>query len=57
MLGKSDDDLVERVRKAQPRLPPTKIARDGSIMEWVREKIECKFQVFYFYLFNEGGDV
>ncbi|CAL5379019.1 unnamed protein product [Camellia sinensis] len=33
-LGKSDDDLVDRVRKAQPRLYPTKIARDGSIMEW-----------------------
>ncbi|GFS42154.1 1,2-alpha-L-fucosidase [Actinidia rufa] len=34
VLDKSDDDLVERVRKAQPRLPPPKIARDGSIMEW-----------------------
>ncbi|CAL5377453.1 unnamed protein product [Camellia sinensis] len=36
-LGKSDDDLVDRVRKAQPRLYPTKIARDGSIMEWAQD--------------------
>lgn len=36
-LGKSGDDLVDRVRKAQPRLYPTKIARDGSIMEWAQD--------------------
>ncbi|KAF7127057.1 hypothetical protein RHSIM_Rhsim11G0156500 [Rhododendron simsii] len=36
-LGKSGDDLVERVRKALPRLYPTKIARDGSIMEWAQD--------------------
>ncbi|KAG8368442.1 hypothetical protein BUALT_Bualt15G0045900 [Buddleja alternifolia] len=36
-LGKSDDDLIARVRKAQPLLYPTKIARDGSIMEWGQE--------------------
>ncbi|KAM7482454.1 hypothetical protein LguiB_007037 [Lonicera macranthoides] len=34
VLGKSEDDLVKRVCEAQPRLYPTKIARDGSIMEW-----------------------
>ncbi|XP_052194671.1 alpha-L-fucosidase 2 isoform X2 [Diospyros lotus] len=37
VLGKSDDDLIERVRKAQARLYPTKIARDGSIMEWAQD--------------------
>lgn len=35
VLGKSDDALVGRVRVALPRLLPTKIARDGSVMEWV----------------------
>ncbi|XAR72944.1 Alpha-L-fucosidase [Bertholletia excelsa] len=34
VLGKSEDDLIERVQKALPRLYPPKIARDGSIMEW-----------------------
>ncbi|GMQ01020.1 hypothetical protein CsSME_00047823 [Camellia sinensis var. sinensis] len=37
VLGKSEDDLIERVRKAQPRLYPTKIAMDGSIMEWAED--------------------
>ncbi|KAL5788160.1 hypothetical protein ACOSP7_005109 [Xanthoceras sorbifolium] len=36
-LGRNEDPLVEKVRKAQPRLRPTKIAGDGSIMEWVQE--------------------
>ncbi|THG19820.1 alpha-L-fucosidase 2-like [Camellia sinensis] len=36
-LGKSDDDLVDRIRKAQPQIYPTKIARDGSIMEWAQD--------------------
>lgn len=31
--------MVEKVQKAQARLYPTKIARDGSIMEWVCEKL------------------
>ncbi|XP_022860556.1 alpha-L-fucosidase 2-like isoform X2 [Olea europaea var. sylvestris] len=37
VLGKKEDALIARVRKAQPRLYPTKIARDGSIMEWVQD--------------------
>ncbi|KAK0582928.1 hypothetical protein LWI29_031244 [Acer saccharum] len=37
VLGRNADPLVERVRKAKPRLRPTKIATDGSIMEWVQE--------------------
>ncbi|KAL0422572.1 UNVERIFIED_CONTAM: Alpha-L-fucosidase 2 [Sesamum latifolium] len=36
-LDKSKDDLIVRIRKAQPRLAPTRIARDGSIMEWAQE--------------------
>lgn len=34
VLGRTDDALIKEVREAQPRLLPTKIARDGSIMEW-----------------------
>lgn len=35
ILGKNDDALILKVQEAQKGLPPTKIARDGSIMEWV----------------------
>lgn len=35
ILGKSDSDMVQRIKKAIPRLPPIKVARDGTIMEWV----------------------
>ncbi|KAH6833159.1 hypothetical protein C2S53_008102 [Perilla frutescens var. hirtella] len=38
-LGKSDD-LIARVRKAQVRLSPTRIAKDGSIMEWEQDFID-----------------
>ncbi|KAL5707163.1 alpha-L-fucosidase [Ranunculus cassubicifolius] len=37
ILGKNDDLLVQKVQKAQPRLYPTKIARDGSILEWAED--------------------
>ncbi|GAB4852847.1 Alpha-L-fucosidase 2 [Ancistrocladus abbreviatus] len=37
VLGKGGDDLIERVLKAQTKLPPYKIARDGSIMEWAQD--------------------
>lgn len=37
VLGKGDDDLVQKVLAAQPRLYPIKIARDGSIMEWAQD--------------------
>ncbi|MCD9637534.1 Alpha-L-fucosidase 2 [Datura stramonium] len=37
VLGKSEDDLIKRVRKAQPRLCPIRIARDGTIMEWAQD--------------------
>ncbi|XP_060168142.1 alpha-L-fucosidase 2 isoform X1 [Lycium barbarum] len=37
VLGKSEDHLIKRVCKAQPRLRPTKIARDGTIMEWAQD--------------------
>ncbi|KAI8554585.1 hypothetical protein RHMOL_Rhmol05G0109300 [Rhododendron molle] len=37
VLGKTEDDLIKRVRKAQPRLYPTKVAGDGSIMEWAQD--------------------
>ncbi|KAI7747346.1 hypothetical protein M8C21_021571 [Ambrosia artemisiifolia] len=37
VLGKSKTDVIQRVLKAQPRLYPTKIARDGSILEWAQD--------------------
>ncbi|KAK4563281.1 hypothetical protein RGQ29_005694 [Quercus rubra] len=37
VLGRKEDYLVERVHKALLRLYPTKIARDGSIMEWAQD--------------------
>ncbi|KAL8116262.1 alpha-L-fucosidase 2-like isoform X1 [Apium graveolens] len=37
VLGRSQDDLVKNVLKAQSRLYPMKIARDGSIMEWAQD--------------------
>ena len=40
ILGRSEDALVGKVREARSKLPPTKIARDGSIMEWVRQFLE-----------------
>lgn len=37
VLGKSDSDLVKRIRTALPKLPPTRISRDGSILEWSKD--------------------
>ncbi|XP_020593572.1 alpha-L-fucosidase 2 isoform X2 [Phalaenopsis equestris] len=37
ILGKSDVDLVKRIKTALPKLPPTRISRDGSIMEWAQD--------------------
>ncbi|GMH02832.1 hypothetical protein Nepgr_004671 [Nepenthes gracilis] len=37
VLGRSGDDLIKRVLNAQTVLPPTRIARDGSIMEWAQD--------------------
>ncbi|XP_028780557.1 alpha-L-fucosidase 2-like [Neltuma alba] len=34
VLGRDDDDIIKRAMEAQSKLLPTKIARDGSIMEW-----------------------
>ncbi|XP_071725104.1 alpha-L-fucosidase 2-like [Rutidosis leptorrhynchoides] len=37
VLDKTKDALVQKVYEAYPRLPPTKISRDGSIMEWAED--------------------
>ncbi|WRX14061.1 Glycosyl hydrolase family 95 [Theobroma cacao] len=37
ILGRKDDALIGKVREAQPKLLPTKIARDGSLMEWAQD--------------------
>nr|BAF85832.1 alpha-1,2-fucosidase [Lilium longiflorum] len=36
ILGRVESKLVKQIKKAIPRLPPTKIARDGTIMEWAQ---------------------
>ncbi|RVW61376.1 Alpha-L-fucosidase 2 [Vitis vinifera] len=45
VLGKNEDELVQKVHQAQPKLPPTKIARDGSIMEWVLRNLNLCFPI------------
>ncbi|PWA99177.1 alpha-fucosidase A [Artemisia annua] len=37
VLGKSEDEVIKKVVKAQPRLYPTKVSKDGSIMEWAQD--------------------
>ncbi|ONM00983.1 Alpha-L-fucosidase 2 [Zea mays] len=37
ILGKSDTNVVQRIKKALPNLPPMKVARDGTIMEWAQD--------------------
>ncbi|XP_041012139.1 alpha-L-fucosidase 2-like isoform X1 [Juglans microcarpa x Juglans regia] len=37
VLERDEDYLIQRVRKALPKLYPTKIAGDGSIMEWEQD--------------------
>ncbi|KAL8234691.1 hypothetical protein R6Q59_020791 [Mikania micrantha] len=40
VLGKSDDDLIKKVVESQSKLYPTKIAKDGSIMEWAQDFVD-----------------
>ncbi|KOM41496.1 hypothetical protein LR48_Vigan04g169400 [Vigna angularis] len=35
VVGRTNDNIVQKVCTAQPRLRPLYIAQDGSIMEWV----------------------
>ncbi|QHN79798.1 alpha-L-fucosidase 2-like isoform X1 [Arachis ipaensis] len=37
VLGTSNDAVIKRVTEAQSKLPPIKIARDGSVMEWAED--------------------
>ncbi|KAL1342854.1 hypothetical protein AAHE18_09G186900 [Arachis hypogaea] len=37
VLGTSNDVVIKRVNEAQSKLPPVKIARDGSVMEWAED--------------------
>ncbi|KAL2324239.1 hypothetical protein Fmac_023297 [Flemingia macrophylla] len=37
VLGRHDDAIVKRVTESKSKLPPTKVARDGSIMEWAED--------------------
>ncbi|KOM26636.1 hypothetical protein LR48_Vigan303s005800 [Vigna angularis] len=37
VVGRTNDNIVRKVCKAQPRLRPLYIAQDGSIMEWVKD--------------------
>jgi hypothetical protein len=45
ILGKSSTDVVQRIKKALPRLPPVQISSDGTIMEWVSS--------FFFFLISQ----
>ncbi|CAL9178458.1 unnamed protein product [Musa hybrid cultivar] len=40
VLGNSDTEFVQRIDKARSRLPPTRISRDGSILEWASTNFE-----------------
>ncbi|GJM89995.1 hypothetical protein PR202_ga06230 [Eleusine coracana subsp. coracana] len=37
ILGKSETDVVQRIKKALPRLRPINIATDGTVMEWAQD--------------------
>ncbi|GAU15034.1 hypothetical protein TSUD_48300 [Trifolium subterraneum] len=37
VLGRQNDAIIKRVIESQSKLPPTKVARDGSIMEWAED--------------------
>ncbi|RDX58928.1 Alpha-L-fucosidase 2, partial [Mucuna pruriens] len=37
VLGRHDDAIIKRVTESQSKLPLTKVARDGSIMEWAED--------------------
>ncbi|XP_010547973.1 PREDICTED: alpha-L-fucosidase 2 [Tarenaya hassleriana] len=37
VLGKANDTLIQKVLAAQAKLPPTRISKDGSIMEWAQD--------------------
>ncbi|KAL9238298.1 hypothetical protein vseg_012736 [Gypsophila vaccaria] len=39
-LGTSGDALVQRVLKAQAKLPPYRISKDGSLMEWAQDFVD-----------------
>ncbi|CAN1289124.1 Alpha-L-fucosidase 2 [Linum perenne] len=34
VLGRKSDELIQKVGHATTRLPPTKIAKEGTVMEW-----------------------
>ncbi|KAG4918859.1 hypothetical protein JHK85_057140 [Glycine max] len=37
VLGRHNDTIIKRATEYQSKLPPTKVARDGSIMEWAED--------------------
>ncbi|KAF3599167.1 hypothetical protein F2Q69_00032895 [Brassica cretica] len=37
VLGKTNDTLIGKVIAAQANLPPTRLSKDGSIMEWAED--------------------
>lgn len=36
-MGKTNDTLIAKVIAAQGNLPPTRLSKDGSIMEWAED--------------------
>ncbi|KAL2940640.1 Alpha-L-fucosidase 2 [Bienertia sinuspersici] len=39
-LGITGNDLISKVLKAQAKLPPYRIARDGTLMEWAQDFVD-----------------
>ncbi|XP_042456659.1 alpha-L-fucosidase 2-like [Zingiber officinale] len=37
ILGNSDSEFIQQIVKSLSQLPPTRIARDGTIMEWAQD--------------------
>ncbi|KAK2373793.1 alpha-L-fucosidase [Trifolium repens] len=37
VLGRQNDAIIKRVIESRSKLPPTKVARDRSIMEWAED--------------------
>ncbi|WJX49858.1 alpha-L-fucosidase [Trifolium repens] len=37
VLGRQNDAIIKRVTESRSKLPPTKVARDRSIMEWAED--------------------
>ncbi|KAJ8478638.1 hypothetical protein OPV22_022365 [Ensete ventricosum] len=58
LLGSSDSEFVQKIIKALSRLPPTRVSRDGSIIEWasLKSSLSCN-DLFLCCKFHAGFEV